>query len=263
MILGEYEKLHFTNYINIDGPIIPIVPEDERANTITVITNTEDRVDIVLKMLDFYITESPEDVNIQYGPGYNGDEYNLSVSELGEIIRNLPSGKYEININESRYELKDIYISDSTDNVYITYEDGKYYLVIDHVPGDSWGTVNIELEKKTDYYQVRKSINNYFKAPIVKRIVGGYIGFPEERAIPVAEKLMMRNYLRKAVTAPVSAALPEEEETAGTDASEIEDTENKQDTEESASIIEDESEESSMEDLKNDSSETSDIIVGN
>ncbi len=269
--MGEYEKLHFTNYIEIDGSIIPIVPGDERDNTITVVTNTEDKVEVVLKMLDFYITESPEDVNVQYGPGYNGDEYNLCVSELGEIIKHIPSGKYEIDVNESKYELTDIHISDNTDNVYITYEDGKYYLVIDHVPEDSWGIVNIELEKKTEYYQSRKSINNYFKAPLAKRIVGGYIELPEDRDVSVVEKLVMRNYFNKAVSDPVSAELPEEEETTEIDTSVIESTEDamdaeeEQDTEESTSIIEDESEETNsvIEDSKNDSFlETPDIIVG-
>ena len=159
---GVYEALHFTNYLNTDGPMIPIIPTDERDNEISIKTNTKDFVDISLKMLDFYITGTPDNLDVQYGPDYNGNEYKVSVSEFGEVIKHIPSGKYEIDVNESKYNLKDIYVSDNTDNVKIVYENGKYYLVIDHVPGDSKGTINFTMEERPTGFQTKSSARNYF-----------------------------------------------------------------------------------------------------
>ena len=66
---------------------------------------------------------------------------------------------------DNNYELKDMVISDNTDNVHIVKEDDKYYLVIEDTPDDSWGTVNIDLEKKEKNYQTSYSISNYFRGP--------------------------------------------------------------------------------------------------
>lgn len=116
-------------------------------------------------MLDYIATGTPDDIDRVDGPGYNGVEYNLSVDELGEVIKHIPSGKYEIEIIDNNYELKDMIISDNTDNVHIVKEDDKYYLVIEDTPDDSWGAVNIELEKKEKNYQTSYSISNYFRGP--------------------------------------------------------------------------------------------------
>jgi len=158
---GSYKPLHFTNYLNIpDGPFIPITPE--KTNTITVKTNTEDEIQVTLKMLDYIIEGTPDAIDRIDGPGYNGIEYDVSVDKIGEIIKEIPSGKYEIYVNEEKYELKDIVIEDNTDNVKIVSENGKYYLVIEDVPEDSEGTIVIDLSRRDDYYQSRSKITNYF-----------------------------------------------------------------------------------------------------
>lgn len=158
---GSYKPLHFTNYFNTtDKPLIPVVPN--RDNTIHVKTNTEERVDVKFKMLEWYATGTYDNINRVDGPDYNGNEFNASVNELGETLKHMPSGKYEIEVNEELFELKDIKISDNTSNVSITYENGKYYLVIGDTQNDSEGTVNITLEKRPQYYQSRMHINNYF-----------------------------------------------------------------------------------------------------
>lgn len=163
---GQQKALHFTNYFKTrNEPIVPFIPDDQKDNTITIKMNTDEPINVTFKMLDYIATGTPDDIDRVDGPGYNGVEYNLSVDELGEVIKHIPSGKYEIEIIDNNYELKDMVISDNTDNVHIVKEDDKYYLVIEDTPDDSWGTVNIELEKKEKNYQTSYSISNYFRGP--------------------------------------------------------------------------------------------------
>lgn len=158
---GVYKELHFTNYFNTtDTKIIPVTPE--KKNTITIRTNTDEHVDVTLKMLDYIVAGTPDDMIRIDGPGYNGLEYNVPADKTGDIIHNILSGKYEIYVNENQFQLKDIIIEENTDNITVTKENDIYYLIIKDVPKDSVGTIIINLEKRLEYFQDKNNISNYF-----------------------------------------------------------------------------------------------------
>lgn len=118
-------------------------------NTVNVKTNIKQPVSVNIKMLDD-------------NGGYNGIQYNISANEFGKVIKHMPVGKFEIQIIDRSYELKDIFIEDNTNNIYTVKENEKYYLIIDNSTKNEVGTIMIKLNEKFNY-QLDSSMNNYFK----------------------------------------------------------------------------------------------------
>lgn len=180
-------EFDFTNTLYIVNPDIPF---SEYTNTLVIKTNTEEEVRVILK------PQKPiydEDLNVTYGD-YSGNDVIVFTDNAGTVVDKLSPTRYEIIIDSTEYTLDDIKLS-LPQNVELENIGGKWYVTIGNQPEDAFGTIEIELTKKEDFYQVRNRINNYFKTPISKRIVGGYIELPEDRDVSVVKK--MSQFIKK------------------------------------------------------------------
>lgn len=176
-------EFDFTNTLHIVNPDIPF---SEYTNTLVIKTNTEEEVRVILK------PQKPiydEDLNVTYGD-YSGNDVTVFTDNTGTVVDKLSPTRYEIVIDSTEYTLDDIKLS-LPQNVELENVGGKWYVTIGNQPEDAMGTLEIELTKKEDFYQVRNRINNYFKTPISKRIVGGYIELPEDRDVSVVKKMSL------------------------------------------------------------------------
>lgn len=122
--------LSFTNKFSASGNISGVKPDKEDDDSITIKTDTEDKIVINLKQMECVIYE---DGTIKYGDNYSGIEYNIVASSDGVKI-DLPDGKYEINMPDSRYSPNDIIVTD-TDNIKVVEENGKWYLFVENTDG--------------------------------------------------------------------------------------------------------------------------------
>lgn len=180
-------EFDFTNTLYIVNPDIPV---SEYTNTLVIKTNTEEEVRVILK------PQKPiydEDLNVTYGD-YSGNDVTVFTDNAGTVVDKLSPTRYEIVIDSTEYTLDDIKLS-LPQNVELENIGGKWYVTIGNQPEDAFGTIEIELTKKEDFYQDRNRINNYFKTPISKRIVGGYIELPEDRDVSVVKK--MSQFIKK------------------------------------------------------------------
>lgn len=180
-------EFDFTNTLYIVNPDIPF---SEYTNTLVIKTNTEEEVRVILK------PQKPiydEDLNVTYGD-YSGNDVTVFTDNAGTVVDKLSPTRYEIVIDSTEYTLDDIKLS-LPQNVELENIGGKWYVTIGNQPEDTFGTIEIELTKKEGFYQDRNRINNYFKTPISKRIVGGYIELPEDRDVSVVKK--MSQFIKK------------------------------------------------------------------
>lgn len=154
--------LDFTNVFNIPSePPIPVKPE--YTNTVTIKTNTEDKIAISLKGMETIIND---DLSVNYGTSYNGQVYNVSANNVGEVLSSISSGKYEISYYNASYILNDITCTGDS-NIWIEGNDDTYYLVIKDTNSNISGTITLDFSKKDHVgYQSDISVSNYFKVKI-------------------------------------------------------------------------------------------------
>ena len=106
-----------------------------------------------------------EDYKVVYSNNYNGFYYNIS-AENGTKLDGLLSGKYEIVVNNSDYTLNSINIEEN-ENISLSIENGKYYLIINPINDDANATLVLDLEKKSHKgYQTSEDINNFWKTDV-------------------------------------------------------------------------------------------------
>lgn len=150
--------LDFTNIFHVtDLPVHPAKPE--HINEITVKTNTNDKVAISLKGMEYIINP---DLTVTHGHDYNGCVYNIFANSEGITFEDIPCGKYEIFINDIEYDLNSI-ITEEGEYISVVYEDGRYYLIIQDSSESAYGVINIDLFKKERGYITSNNRNNYFK----------------------------------------------------------------------------------------------------
>lgn len=154
--------LDFTNVFNIPSePPIPVKPE--YTNTVTIKTNTEDKIAISLKGMEAIIND---DLSVSYGTSYNGQVYNVSANNIGEVLSSIGSGKYEISYYNTAYILNDITCTGDS-NIWIEGNGDTYYLVIKDTNSNISGTITLDFSKKNHVgYQSDVSVSNYFKVKI-------------------------------------------------------------------------------------------------
>lgn len=158
--------LDFTNVFNIPSePPIPVKPE--YTNTVTIKTNTEDKIAISLKGMETIIND---DLSVSYGTSYNGQVYNVSANNVGEVLSSIGSGKYEISYYNTAYILNDITCTGDS-NIWIEGNSDTYYLVIKDTNSNISGTITLNFSKKDHVgYQSDVSVSNYFKVKIETEI---------------------------------------------------------------------------------------------
>jgi len=154
----------FTNVLV--PPMGPFNPIDENENTVTIRTNTEEKVPVILKKLE---EEMTGDLEIIYG-GLSGEEIKTSPDKIGEVIRDIPSGKYEIEVDDE-YSLDDVKISGNK-HVEIIKEGDKWYLVVEQTPENASAIVDIILSKIDDEgYKTKQRISNLFDTPVADNAI--------------------------------------------------------------------------------------------
>lgn len=96
---------------------------------------------------------------VSYTDNYNGFYYNFTLDNT-LTLSSIPSGKYEIIIQNKDYETKDITLANA---VNMAYNDG--CLIISDNNSENSGTININLKNFNSYkgYQSSFSKNNYWK----------------------------------------------------------------------------------------------------
>lgn len=162
-------KFDFTNTLHV---VNPDVPNSEYNNTLVIKTNIEEEVRVVLKPLKPVFDE---ELNVFYGD-YSGNDVSVFTDNVGTVVDKLSPTRYEIVIDSIKYTLDNIKLS-LPQNVELENIDGKWYITIGNQPEDAFGTIEIELTKKEDFYQGRAGANNYFsvsirtkEVPVIKKM---------------------------------------------------------------------------------------------
>lgn len=149
------ENYDFTNILKF--PLAEGIDMITKHHTNIVIkTNIEEKVPVKLKAFEMFVDE---EFNETYGI-LTDKEFNVFADNLGEMIKNIPVGKYEISV-DSNYSLNDITISES-ENVKLEKENGIYYLVVLNSSKDESAILNIQLSNKQHRYQFYMKKCNYF-----------------------------------------------------------------------------------------------------
>lgn len=149
-------KFDFTNTLHIVNPDIPI---SEYNNTLIIKTNTDEEIRVILKPLKPIFDEY---YNVSYGD-YSGKDILTWADKTGSVVDKLSPTRYEIILEAPGYDLNNIEISLSQ-NVTLEHIGDKWYATIGNQPEDAFGTIIIDLSKKTNYYQEKTRMNNYFAA---------------------------------------------------------------------------------------------------
>lgn len=111
-----------------------------------------------------------DDLSVSYGTSYNGQVYNVSANNVGEVLSSIGSGKYEISYYNTAYILNDITCTGDS-NIWIEGNGDTYYLVIKDTNSNISGTITLDFSKKDHVgYQSDVSVSNYFKVKIETEI---------------------------------------------------------------------------------------------
>jgi hypothetical protein len=131
-------------------------------------TNQENYTEIILKKMDADYVDS----DIVYKNTYSDVYYNLEINNIAETISHMIAGKYEISTTSTLFELESIELADN-EYVSLAEENGKYYVIIEETPNDSYGLLTINLsEKEHKGYQTEADIednnkaNNFWKTTV-------------------------------------------------------------------------------------------------
>lgn len=138
----EQTGFSFMNRLVVSGSDIGVKPDTDGEET-EIKTDTEDKIAINLKQMECVI----ENGDRVYTDNYSGLEYNIMVDNNGMKLE-LPDGKYEINIMDSRYSPNDI-LSDNED-IRVVEENGKWYLYVSSSNNKGNEEPDIRTEEKTN-----------------------------------------------------------------------------------------------------------------
>lgn len=125
---------------------------------INIVQNIKSETTVSFTRVETFIDD---DLNISHGN--NSEQYiNIAINDMPKTIKNMSPGKYEIQIKNPEYNLEDIELKNNDKEIKIIEEDGKYFLIIEYVPKDLFGIIDIKLTKNDIFYQATQKLNNFF-----------------------------------------------------------------------------------------------------
>lgn len=149
------DSYNFINTFNSQTvPIISVKPEHRNEITISAPENTY----ITLTQMETILNE---DGTTSYTNNYSGIIYNIYITNEKVSLENISSGKYEIEISNSKYIIEDIVLSNGNGNISIIKENDKSYLIIEENSEDNNATLEIIVKDKNPEIKTKENHIGY------------------------------------------------------------------------------------------------------
>lgn len=148
----------FVNIFHIEDNT-PTIPVRENYHNTLIFNTASGSATVTLKAMEMVYTDA---LDVIYTGNCSGLEYNFSANEMGTVLENINSGKYEIDVTGPGWELEKITVSIG-DHVKVYGEDGKYYLEIEHISEDTEDIVTLDMGRPGHIgYSTTATIRNSF-----------------------------------------------------------------------------------------------------